>query len=93
MAIYQNDRQPEDIGHGTRAGFRYVSVFGIIAFVLLLTFFVWGPQKSATENPAGTTTENTPLEQVKPEPQPANPATTPQLEPAPVAPSPQPATP
>jgi len=94
MAIYQNDRHTDDVGHGTRAGFRYVSLFGIIAFVLLLAFFIWGPQKSSTENPAGITTENTQLEkQVKPAPQPVNPATTPQTENTPVAPSPQPATP
>jgi|GEM_PF-6765881 len=78
MAIYQHDRptgdrRADDIGHGTRAGFRYVSVFGIIAFVLLLSFFIWGPQKSATENPpAGQT--NSQLETKAAPPQPNPPA-------------------
>ncbi len=94
MAAYREDRGTDNVGHGTRAGFRYVSIFGIVAFVLLVIFFVWGPAKSPRENPpAGE--NNTQLEKnAAPPPQPANPATSPEVEPtAPAAPSPQPATP
>lgn len=94
MAIYHSNHRPEDIGHGTRAGFRYVSLFGSIAFVLFIAFFIWGPSKTQTENPASNAEENTQLEkQVVPPKQPENPATAPQAQPQPQPPAPQPATP
>lgn len=84
MAIYHPNRPTEDIGHGTRTGFRVVSLLGVIAFILFVAWFAFGPTVSNVDTvnpPAGDT--NTPTESMA----------APEQQPNPPAPSPQPATP
>ncbi len=102
MAIYHQDRRTEsyDLGHGTRMGFRVVSLVGVIAFIALLGYFIFGPKMSVSENPpAGDT--NTPVESMaapaqeqKPTAQSAPPAAPgPTAQPQTQTPQQQPATP
>jgi hypothetical protein len=47
-----------DLGHGTRTGFRAVSLFAVLALVTFLAWFVFGPTGNAPdETPAAGNTQ------------------------------------
>ena len=69
MAVYDHHKQRSyDIGHGTRMGFRVVSILGVIGLVAFLAYFIYGSPMAVSENPpAGDT--NTPVESMAAPPQ------------------------
>jgi hypothetical protein len=96
MAVYDHDEQRSyDVGHGTRMGFRIVSILGAIGLVAFLVYFIYGSPMAVSENPpAGQT--NTPVESMAAPPQQETPAAVPaqsnpaqpQAQPAPQSESP-----
>jgi hypothetical protein len=76
MAVYHHDEQRYDVGHGTRMGFRIVSILGVIGLVAFLAYFIYGSPMAVSENPpAGETT--TPVESMAAPPQQETPAAVP----------------
>lgn len=89
MAVYHHDEERSyDVGHGTRMGFRIVSILGVIGLVAFLAYFIYGAPTAVSENPpAGDT--NTPVESMAAPPQLETPAAVP-AQPNPTQPAAQP---
>lgn len=88
MTVYHHDKQRnEDIGHGTRMGFRVASILGVIGLVTFLAYFIYGSPMAVSENPpAGDT--NTPVESLAAPPQQETPLAVP-AQPNPAQPLPE----